>query len=153
MNIFVTSPCPKQSARFLDDKRKIKMCLESTQMLCTALNVNGVTTPYRTAHLNHPCSIWARESRQNFLWLWEHGMELANEYNRIYGKTHACKSILEQIKQYASVLPDKGLTPFANCARAKLLGIDYTTESNVYYAYQGYLNERWENDKREPVWS
>jgi Pyrimidine dimer DNA glycosylase len=152
MNIFVTSPCPRQSAKYLDNKRKIKMCLESTQMLCTALNVHGVETPYKTAHLNHPCSIWVRQSKQNFLWLWEHALELSDEYTRIYGKVHACKAILTQIKQSGDVLPDIGLTPFANCARAKDLGIDFTSETDIYLAYQSYLNKRWENDKRTPEW-
>jgi hypothetical protein len=153
MNIFVTSSCPIQSAKYLDDKRTIKMALESTQMLCTALNVHGVSTPYKTAHLNHPCSIWARTSQANFQWLWTHGMELCKEYTRIYGKEHKCEAILNSIKGLESVLPDIGLTPFANCARAKALGIDHTNNPDVFIAYQLYLNDRWDNDKRPPQWS
>lgn len=41
MNIFATDPCPIKSAQFLDDKRVIKMILESAQMLCTALHQLG----------------------------------------------------------------------------------------------------------------
>lgn len=37
MNIFATSNCPKECAAFLDDKRVVKMCLETSQMLSTAL--------------------------------------------------------------------------------------------------------------------
>ena len=38
MNIFATHDCPIESARWLDDKRLIKMILESAQLLCNALN-------------------------------------------------------------------------------------------------------------------
>jgi len=153
MNIFVTDSCPVKSATYLDDKRKTKMALESTQMLCTALNLHGVTTPYKSGHVNHPCTIWARTSQQNWIWLWHHAVALVNEYGRIYNKVHACKKILDDIKQYYTVLPDIGQTPFANCARSKERGIDFTTEQDVNKAYKLYLNERWDNDKREPTWS
>lgn len=42
MNIFVTSECPEQAAKFLDDKRVVKMCAESVQMLATACHSKGV---------------------------------------------------------------------------------------------------------------
>jgi hypothetical protein len=153
MNIFVTSSCPIESAKFLDDKRVVKMALESTQMLCTALNVNGVKTPYKTGHLNHPCTIWARESQANWQWLWQHAMALCEKYTSIYGKQHACVAVLQSIKGLEKALPNKTLSPFANCARSKEKGIDFTMETNVHLAYKLYLNERWNTDKREPKWS
>jgi malate/lactate dehydrogenase len=42
MNIFATSPCPIQSAKALDDKRIVKMCSESLQLLVTALHANVI---------------------------------------------------------------------------------------------------------------
>lgn len=153
MNIFVTNKCPVLSAKFIDNKRKIKMALESTQMLATALNLNGIETPYRNAHPNHPCTIWARTSRQNWLWLWEHGVALCHEYHRIYGKQHACLSVLAEMKGKEAILPDIGLTPFANCTRSKKQGIDFTSIEDTITAYQLYLNARWDNDIREPVWT
>lgn len=153
MNIFVTSLCPVESAKYLDNKRKVKMALESTQMLATALNVNGFQTPYKTAHLNHPCTIWVRQSRQNWQWLYDHAVALCNEYSRIYKKTHACVSILEYMKGNEYVLPDTGLTPFPNCARSKEKGIDYTHIDDVHLAYRQYLASRWSLDKRKPEWS
>ena len=129
------------------------MALESTQMLTTALNVNGIQTSYKTAHLNHPCTIWTRQSRQNWQWLYDHAVALCNEYSRIYGKEHACMSVLKQIKGLETCLPDIGLTPFANCARSKEKGLDYTNVNDVYSAYQQYLASRWALDKRKPEWS
>lgn len=153
MNIFVTSPCPIESAKFLDNKRKVKMALESTQMLATALNVNGVVTPYRTAHVNHPCSIWVRQSQQNWQWLFLHGIALCNEYTRIYKKEHACLKVLKQMLGQETCLPDTGLTPFPNCARSKEKGLDYSMEPDVHLAYKLYLADRWAADKRTPEWS
>ena len=153
MNIFVTSDNPLDCARYLDNKRKIKMALESTQMLCTALNLNGVSTPYKTAHPRHPCTVWVTESRNNWRWLYDHAIALCNEYTRIYGKVHKCLSILQSINGLEIVLPDTPRTPFKNCARNKEFNLDYTTESDVYSAYRAYLNARWERDKLKPIWT
>ena len=44
------------------------------------------------------------------------------------------------------------MSPFPNCTRNKELGIDYRSNPNVFLAYQMYLNDRWDNDKRKPTW-
>lgn len=152
MNIFVTSPCPLESAQRLDNKRMVKMALESTQLLCTALNLNGVETPYKTAHPKHPCTIWTMQSQSNFMWLWEHAVALCQIYRRVYKKTHACEKVLYQIADKYKVLPDIGLTPFVNCTRNEALGIDYRHIDDVHLAYDLYLEDRWMNDKRQPEW-
>ncbi len=41
MNIFVSDENPEKAAKNLDDKRVIKMILESTQLLCTAVNIHN----------------------------------------------------------------------------------------------------------------
>ena len=51
------------------------------------------------------------------------------------------------------LLPNIGLLPFSNCARSKEKGIDYTGVDDIYLAYKLYLNDRWDQDKREPAWS
>lgn len=153
MNIFVTHSCPIESAKFLDDKRVVKMCLETAQMLCAALNEQGVITPYKTTHRNHPCNVWARASLSNWQWLLAHGIALCDEYTARYGKVHKCRAVLDEIAELAAgVLPNTGLTPFANCARNKEQGVDYTMCKDVHMAYQQYLNDRWDLDKREPTW-
>ena len=129
------------------------MALESTQMLATALNSQGIQTPYKTAHLNHPCSIWARQSKQNWLWLYQHGMALCDEYKRIYGKTHACVKVLHGMKGLEDCLPDVGLTPFANCAKSKDKGLDYSMVNDIHLAYRLYLKARWDLDIRKPEWT
>lgn len=152
MNIFVTSKCPIESAKALDDKRCIKMCLESTQLLCNALNACGVQSPYRTTHANHPCSKWASENRSNWVWLWRHAIALCEEYGNRYGKVHKCYELLQSMFKFHYELPIGKLTPFVNCAKNSEKGIDFTRKENVHIAYQLYLDERWARDKREPTW-
>jgi len=41
---------------------------------------------------------------------------------------------------------------FANCARNDSLGLDFT-HTHIVYAYQLYLNARWERDIRLPQWT
>jgi len=154
MNIFVTSICPARSARQLDDRRVIKMVLETTQLLCGALNIhaNKQVAPYKTTHKNHPAAIWARTSRKNWLWLHEHGLALCKEYTARYSKVHKCEGILIEILAQANLIPDGPVTAFANCAANNELGINYKHVEPVTKAYQLYLNDRWDNDKREPTW-
>ena len=94
MNIFYVYPDPADAAICLPDKLVVKMPLESAQMLSTAHRVlngddwcdfNGI---YKTAHINHPCSIWARESLQNYTWLYYHFYALCQEYTNRYDRQH-----------------------------------------------------------------
>lgn len=152
VNIFVTDPCPKLSAKFLDDKRVVKMVLESAQMLSTAITECGGTAPYKTTHKNHPCNVWARKTRANYLWLLNHFIALATEYTNRYQKVHKSFNLLPQLIAGAAHIPNGGLTPFANCAANAELGINYKHMDDIPTAYQLYLNDRWDNDKRTPTW-
>jgi len=155
MNIFATSNCPIESATFLDDKRCIKMCLESAQLLSTALRVNGYKGDdvYKIAHLNHPSSVWCRTTQGNYKWLLEHFKALCNEYTRRTGKTHASSKLLPIFEQNVELIPMGERMPFSNNARNLTKGVDFTHETDVTLAYQLYLSTRWESDKREPKWS
>ena len=60
-------------------------------MLCTAhheIMGDDADVPYKRAHVNHPSTIWARRSAENYTWLYIHMLALGNEYSRRYGKTH-----------------------------------------------------------------
>lgn len=155
MNIFFTDPCPKKCAEYLDTKRVNKMILESCQMLSTAINETGGQGIYKSTHKNHPSNVWARESYQNWLWLYHHMIALGMEYKRRRGKIHKSfrAFITSDIKRQAmQALPSKGLTKKPNCAANMSLGISYKDVDNIYKAYKLYLSDRWENDKREPIW-
>lgn len=155
MNIFATSECPIESAKFLDNKRTIKMCLESAQLLSTALRVHGYKgiDVYRIAHLNHPSSIWTRTTQGNYQWLLAHFKALCEEYTRRTGKTHASSKLLPVFEANVHLIPAGERMPFSNNARNLTKGVDFTHVEDVTIAYQLYLSSRWETDVREPVWS
>ena len=122
MNIFYLHQNPEKAARYQYNKHVVKMILESAQMLCTAHHVYGNPddAPYKQAHLNHPSTIWTRESRPNYFWLYEHMITLGQEYTKRYGKIHTtidkCRFALsfcpdgitsEQFTEPPQCMPDK----------------------------------------------
>lgn len=144
MNIFVSDACPIKSAEYLDDKRVIKMILESAQLMCTAAHAFGCEAVYRSTHANHPCSIWVRHSRENYLWLLDHFDALCAEYTKRYAKRHKCEDYRHLFAQYALLIPNLGRTPFVNCTNFKNI-------SDVHEAYKLCLQEKWKNDKKIPT--
>ena len=97
MNIFFFTKNQKLNARLLDDKRLVKMVLETTQLLSNGLHLNNQKSPYKSTHLKHPCSIWSAKSKANWQWLKKYGLELAKEYTRRYGKIHKCEKIIRSM--------------------------------------------------------
>lgn len=152
MNIFFTSDSPVHCAEYLDDKRVVKMCLETAQMLCTAINESGNKAPYKSTHKNHPSCKWVRESQANFEWTRKHFVALCWEYKKRYGKIHkSFKVIIDEINSFKD-LPDIGLTPIPNCAANKEKGLCYKDIPDTILAYKMYLNDRWDTDTRTPTW-
>ena len=148
MNLFVTDPSPVASATALDDRRLVKMTLETAQIICTALHGRGVVVPYRPTHAAHPVVRWASESDANLGWTTQHLLALAHEYSRRFGRVHASAAAV------ASVLPRHPCQPpdgFANCARRAELGIDFTGVRPVHLAYRLYMQERW--SREAPKWT
>ena len=161
MNIFALSRCPMQSAWWLDDIRKNKMILESAQMLSTAVRTLCPDTDlpvYKVAYLNHPCTIWARQSRDNFKWLLSHMAHLWLQK----GGEHKSARLIPHLDEYSFIgyFPSEDLTPFANCARNLERGVDYSDVDDVHQAYRMYMNDRWKENNitltwrwgREPEW-
>ena len=134
MNIFAVDKDPKISAQQLCDKHVVKMILESAQMLCSAYP-NG-DAPYKRAFYNHPCTIWARESQENYEWLLTHAYAMCQEYTRRYGKVHKSIDAIEWGgKNYIKLqLPQKGLTEFAQAMPEQ-----YKNKCSVT-AYRSYYN-------------
>jgi hypothetical protein len=144
MNIFYTDPCPVNCAKYLDNKRVVKMVLETAQLLSTARTFHELETTYRPTHMNHPCAIWVRSSLENYLWTYAHFKALLEEYTRRYTRKHACERLLEELSA-CPPLPKVGLTPHVNCTPHK--------EMPTIEAYKLTLKEKWENDVYPPQWS
>jgi hypothetical protein len=131
------------------------MCLETAQLLSTALRVNGYKGDdvYKIAHLNHPSSRWTRANQGNYKWHLEHFKALCGDYNRRTGQIHASSKLLPIFEANIGLIPEGERMPFSNNARNLTKGVDFTHETDTTKAYQLYLGSRWETDKREPKWS
>jgi len=147
VNIFVTSNNPVEAASNLDDKRVVKMVLECAQMLSTAMHEMGAPDPpYRRAYVNHPCTIWTRQTRENYYWLLEHMSALSTEYSQRYlGKIHKCSQLIPVFDKAADYIPAGQLLPFANCTI-------YKGSKDIVRAYRDYLVHKWDHDIRKPTW-
>nr|WP_320009442.1 pyrimidine dimer DNA glycosylase/endonuclease V [uncultured Desulfobulbus sp.] len=112
MNIFVLDLDIERCARYHCDQHVVKMILESAQIACTALNLKGFATPYKSTHVRHPCIRWAGESYDNFLWLVRLARALNSEYCYRYEKTkdHNSIAVLDQIESIG--FESLGLTEF-----------------------------------------
>jgi hypothetical protein len=155
VNIFITDIDPVISAQNLDDKRVIKMILESAQMLCTALRMNNGThlAKYKATHANHPSNVWARQTDSNYDWLLRHFKALCDEYTHRFNKVHASESLYTDLVTGKSLIPSGSLTPFANCAARSDMGLDFKHIIDVPLAYQTYLLRRFANDKLPVKWT
>ena len=158
MNIFVTDPCPIQSARNLPDKHIVKMPLETCQMLAIIYSdwYYGVGklykkdgTPYATARgafRNHPCTQWAAANQYNLAWLIEHGLALCTEYNLRYDKVHTCEAVIYQAESIYRRCFDGDITDAATrvdkFTRAMPEYIKYNNTISTIEAYKIYLNTK-----------
>ena len=159
MNIFVTDPCPIQSARNLPDKHIVKMPLETCQMLAIIYSdwYYGVGklykkdgTPYATkrgAFRSHPCTIWAAENQYNLAWLIRHGYALCHEYQARYNKVHTCFDVISQAEIiYHTSFPDEFLSlashKVTEFTRAMPEHIKFDTSIDTITAYKRYLNTK-----------
>jgi len=76
---------------------------------------------YRATHANHPCSIWCRETVENYMWLHALTVALCDEYYHRYGQ-HKPKPTKHKVQRSGLLhmlatpprnIPCGGLTPFA----------------------------------------
>lgn len=116
MNIFLLDQSPVLAAQMQCDRHCVKMILETAQMLCSAFHLQHpeLDIPYKLTHPNHPCSVWMRQSSENFDWLVEHGFALSNEYSKRYHKIHKTRDVLVWVNRHKHLLkfPKTGLTDF-----------------------------------------
>lgn len=147
MNIFFTSPDPVECAQALDDKRLVKMPVESVQMLSSAIARHGGTPVYRVAWTKHPCTIWSGDSRENFEWHLEHLKAMNDEFIIRYGKDHGSFIAgFASLKAQGHLLPVLGIKRFPNCSL-------YKNIADVHEAYRLGFHDKWKNDKRPPRWT
>jgi hypothetical protein len=159
MNIFYFYDCPEKSAQAQPDKMLVKMPLETAQMLCTAHRVldgdeyADKVGLYKTAYKNHPCTIWARQTSENYLWLYHHFISLCDEYKYRYGKEHLSYI---KLKEALKRLP-KNIEMKAVKTKLAQAMPDQYKNNNPIVAYRNYcINEKhyakWEKGRPKPNW-
>jgi hypothetical protein len=129
------------------------MIVESVQLLSTAARTAGIDKGYAITHMNHPCSKWARESMNNWLWLKQLAYELQDEwkfrYNHPPSKVHKSMEILSTIT--TPPLPNKGLTPFALAMPDKYKSDDAVQSYRDYYIGEKQHIAAWRR-RGKPEW-
>ena len=134
MNIFVVDEDPQVAARQLCDKHVVKMILDSAQMLCTVALEHGYEdVPYKKAHPKHPCTLWAGKSAENWQWLITHGLAMAEEYTRRYGRQHKSEAVIRWCARLPVGFPEKELTPFAQAMPEQYKNECAVTAYRAYY--------------------
>ena len=154
MNIFFLDEDPTMSAQYHVDKHVVKMILETAQLLCGvhhATAPDNTYVPYKLSHKNHPCSIWARTSLSNYLYLCELGLELCKEYTYCYGKRHKSQDVIEWCLINKPNVPDVEFTEPAKAMPDEYKVGDVVQSYRNYYmgAKSGFAT--WKN-RQKPFW-
>jgi hypothetical protein len=175
MNIFYLDPNPRTCAQMHNDKHTVKMILEYAQLLSTTHRVLDGTQSsrlsktgrkqttfvlpdgrepilYSATHINHPSTIWVRQSDDNYIWLYNLWRQLMIEYTYRYGKNHACEKLIESLcivpqnihngkfTQPTPAMPDE----------VKIAGDSIKSYRNYYIKNKGHL-ATWKN-RNIPEW-
>lgn len=175
MNIFILDENIDKCAEYHVDKHIVKMPLEAAQMLCTNLWVDSYLgfiprklekeelhalkkldkpegVKYALAMPNHPCTIWARSSLDNFEWLHCYAHALNEEYRYRYGKEH--KSVCEVVLKLPDPqhLPRNGLTKFAMAMPDELKSSDPIASYRAFYHKDKATFASWKYREKPPWW-
>ena len=180
MNIFALQRSPIKSALEMIDKHVVKMPTETCQMLHTnelfyafvhlygfepslkelkQFHKDSNSNLMKPAMLNHPSTIWARQSLHNTKWLYEHGLALCEEYTYRYEKIHGSeKRILDMNINLRDAFSDKASPVFI--AMDDQYRIENTFDDEWEFVIQSYrhyyLEGKWRfaewKQNRRPEW-
>lgn len=129
MNIFVTNDDPIQAARELCDKHvRSKMQIEGAIMLAHAFPqevLDHPSTPRTSTgkprrrgkgYFKHQCSIWVRETKDNFRWLVDHTLEMFTERMHRWpdSNEHFTKTFIQWCKDniHNTIMTKESLTDY-----------------------------------------
>ena len=159
MNIFYFDHDPVVAAQAQPSKMLVKMVLETAQVLSGAhrkLDGDGYADShnlYKLTHTNHPSSIWARETSENYLWLYRHFIALCEEYTERYFRVHLSETKLrDALAQIPFNIPVAKQTPITQAMPDKYKNEDGVLAYRQYCTYEkAYAN--WDNaPHRKPDW-
>ena len=175
MNVFFLSRNTAECARWHTDQHVIKMVIEAAQLLSTAWHqlqptalvfeplsrcclLNGKRI-FNETHRNHPMAIWTRQNAANYQYVWNYGLDLADEYFHRWGSRreqpyrHATQAILETLGDMPECLPDESMTdpPLCMPDEFKVEG-DPTLSYRRYYIGAKLTNANYTHRER-PEWA
>lgn len=166
MNIFILDKDPVLAAQFACNQHVLKQTVESAQMLSTAHHIMGsrkeikkksfidqkgnLISLYQPTHLYHPCSLWVRENKSNYLWLCTHALALCHEYTRRYGRIHKSQALIELFPfNFPHHLKEGELTDFAQAMPEKYKNVDAVKAYRDYYKGEKSSFAKWKLEKPE----
>ena len=160
MNIFILDTDPATAAYMHCDKHVPKMCVEAAQMMASALRRHGATDedmpltkagkPYKGGYKHHPCTVWAGDSQENWMWLAHHAMQLCEEYYKRFNKMHACTDPIYHMIGLQKIIPNTELTPFAQAMPDEYRNDDAVVAYQAYYHSKQFA--KWEKGTPAPDW-
>ena len=159
MNVFFLHKDPWEAASMMCDKHVCKMPLESAQMLCTAHRVADEVGHiagkiiYKLAHKNHPSSVWARSSTENYSWLYRHFLALSDEFYKRYGKKHLSdKKFSFALSHLPKNVPYGEFTEPPQCMPDEYKQSDTVSAYRAYYSGEKRYMARWDKGTVPPKW-
>ena len=116
MQLFGLGEDPNQAAAEECDTHVTSQVRETLQMCTTALRFvhkcnitgkidctewgQGMRDPYANFSQHHPVVWWVAGARTHFRWTLDHGLALAAEFERRYGKKHMCEAFLLHLQAW-----------------------------------------------------
>jgi len=157
VNIFCTDNDPVKAATELCDQHvRSKMQIEGAIMLAHAFpqevlnhkdcprTSTGKPRKRGKGYFNHQCSIWARETKENFMWLVDHTLEMFDErmFRWSDSKEHFTKNFIVWCKNntHNTIIDKVNLTEFAvainqDCECRKVYNFDKLPVIDQYREY------------------
>jgi hypothetical protein len=153
VNVFAVDRDPVRAARALCDRHVVKMTLETAQILCTAARTRlGRSAPYRATHSKHPCVEWAAARRANWRWLVRHGLALADEYERRFGRVHRSRAVIVRMGRLRPPPSTGRRQPFVQAMPEQYRGPDAIAAYRRYYVGEKARFATWRRPARPPRW-
>ena len=182
MNMFILDAQPQKAAEYHCNKHVVKMILEAGQMLCAAhwmswldhfgtkrsefrlmrdvkqfLKANvpqGKQPPWGLTHVNHPCTVWTRQSVENYNWHLELMSCLLSEYTKRYNKIHKSTTVYQWLLSNKPMsFPTNTKTPFPICMKEEYkVGDDPIQSYRKYYIKDKVRFAKWEPRAVTPGW-
>lgn len=107
---------------------------------------------YKSVHINHPCTVWVRQSVYNYCWLYQLFIDLCDEYRFRFDKIHLTDKKLRNIlKNIPYNIPIKPFTKFPTTFPDK-----YPKSGNIVKLYTlFYINDKKvdKNNKSMKKWT